>query len=249
MPLARAIWSRRFLDGVEVLPFRLLLAARSRRTSLGHAQICRAQSVKRNRRGEDVDFWNNTTALERAALLTPYIFIVLGALVAVGGLLLKGVVDKRIGVLDQKADHRSKTTPPEISVKLGTATSEGENIVGRTLLQVTPENDVEFNASWLVTTHNNTVVSAIMTAQFHIVPAATPVFRTPVTINDEKVVDEYIELRFRYESVHSAELGNPDHLRGETRLPFRYAHGRVYPPTPEMLDHWRRSLHEPPSRR
>ena len=54
----------------------------------------------------------------------------------------------------------------------------------------------------------------------------------------------YIELRFRYESVHSAELGNPEHLRGEITLPYGYADGRVYLPTREMLDYWRAS--QPP---
>ena len=113
--------------------------------------------------------------------------------------------------------------------------------MGRTLLQVTAKNGIEFNATWLVTTRNDTVVSPIMTSQFHVVTSATPVFKTPVTINDDRVVDEYIELRFRYESVHSAELGNPEHLRGEITLPFRYAEGRVYLPTRELLDYWRAS--------
>ena len=188
-----------------------------------------------------MDLWNNTTTLDRAAFFTPYVFIVLGALVAGSGIYLKGVIDRRIIALDEAADHRAMNTPPQITVRLGTATSEGEDIVGRTLLQVTARNDIEFNATWLVTTRNDTVVSPVMTSQFHVVPSATPVFKTPVTINDDRVVDEYIELSFRYESVHSAELGNPKHLRGEITLPFRYAEGRVYRPTCEMLDYWRAS--------
>ena len=113
--------------------------------------------------------------------------------------------------------------------------------MGKTLLQITAKNDIEFNASWLVTTRNNTVVSPIMTSQFHVVPSATPVIKTPVTINDDRVIDEYIELRFHYQSIHSAELGNPEHRRGEITLPYRYADGRVYLPTREMLDYWRAS--------
>ena len=165
-----------------------------------------------------MDLWNNTTTLERAAFFTPYVFIVLGALVATSGIYLKSVIDKRIVRLDESADQRAMNTPPHIQVRLGTATSDGDDIVGRTLLQITAKNDIEFNASWLVTTRNNTVVSPIMTSQFHVVPSATPVIKTPVTIND-RVVDDYIELRFHYQSIHSAELGNPEHLRGEITLP------------------------------
>ena len=186
-----------------------------------------------------MDLWNNTTTLERAAFFTPYVFIVLGALVAASGIYLKGVIDKRIVLLDERANQRAMNTPPQIKVRLGTSTSGGDDIVGKTLLQITAKNDIEFNANWLVTTRNNTVVSPIMTSQFHVVPSATPVIKTPVTINDDRVVDEYIELRFHYQSIHSAELGNPKHLRGEITLPYRYADGRVYMPTREMFDYWR----------
>ena len=186
-----------------------------------------------------MELWSNTATLERVAQLTPYVFIALGALVGASGLYLKGLIEKRVHYLDERAEERAKHTPPDINVTLGTATANGEYIDGRTLLQITTNNDVEFNASWLVTTLEDKVVSPIMTSKVRIVPAATPIITTPVTINDGRVIDEYIELRFRYESVHSPELGNPDHLRGKVSVPFRYAEGRVHFPTRAMLDYWR----------
>ena len=86
-----------------------------------------------------------------------------------------------------------------------------------------------------------------MTGMVKIVPAATPVLKTAISIQADRVVDEYIELTVTYESVHSAELGNPPHLRGRVSLPYRYSEGRVYFPTPTMVEYWnaRRSHQKP----
>ena len=189
-----------------------------------------------------MELWNNTTDLERVSAFTPYVFIILGALVAASGIFLKGIIDQRIDILTEISDQEAKNTPPQIEVKLGSAVeSDGQVILGRTLLEISPTNDVPFNARWYVSTRDNTLVSAIMTSSVEIVPAATPVYKVPVHINSDRVIDEYIMLWLRYESIHAPELGNPPHLRGEITLPFRYAEGRVYFPTSEMLDYWRRT--------
>ena len=186
-----------------------------------------------------MELWNNTTTLAKAALVTPYVFILLGALVAASGIYLKGVIEKRVATIVDKENKEQKNTPPAMKALIGTAISDGKPIPGRTLLQITAENDIEYNASWHVTTRKGTLVSGWMTAKVRMVPTATPVFKTPILINADRIVDEYIELTFLYESIHSPELGNPRHLRGQITLPYRYSEGRVLFPTPAMVEYWR----------
>ena len=152
-----------------------------------------------------MELWNNTTTLEKAATFTPYVFIVLGALVAASGIYLKGVIEKRIDTLVEATSQERKNTPPEMRVVLGTATSRGKDHPGRTLLEIRCENEIPFNARWLVVTREDRLVSPFMTAPMKIVPEGTPIFKTPIQINAEKVVDDYIELRFTYDSIHSPQ--------------------------------------------
>ena len=132
-----------------------------------------------------------------------------------------------------------KNTPPEMRVVLGTATSHGKDDLGSTLLEIRCKNEIPFNATWLVVTRENRLVSPFMTAPMKIVPEGTPIFKIPIQIKERNVVGEYIELRFTYDSIHSPELGNPPHLRGEITLPFRFFEGGVYWPTPAMMEYWR----------
>ena len=194
--------------------------------------------------------WNATPVLVRAARVTPYAIVLVGALVSASGIHVKGVFDRHIAVLAPEAIQELKNTPPDVRVRLGTATNNGQANPGRTLLEITAKNDIEYNAKWHVSTRGGTLVSGFMTGMVKIVPAATPVFKTAISIQADRVVDDYIELTFIYKSVHSPELGNPPHLRGQISLPYRYSGGRVYLPTPGMVAYWnaRRSRQEPASR-
>lgn len=193
---------------------------------------------------------NASPALERATRLTPYLVVLVGALVSASGIYVKGVFDRRIAVLEEESSLAMKNTPPEVVVRLGTAAnSNGQLTLGRALLEITSKNDIAYNASWLVTTREDRVVSGLMTDRVKIVPAATPVFKAPISIQADRVVDEYIELRLTYESVHSPELGNPPHLTRRVSQPYRYSDGRVYLPTSAVVDYWnaRRARQEPAS--
>ena len=185
----------------------------------------------------------------RAARVSPYAVVLVGALVSASGIYVKGVFDRRIAVLADEATQAMKNTPPAMRLRLATAISDGQVVPGRTLLEVTSKNDIAYNASWHVSTREGRLVSGFMTERVKIVPAATPLFKPRISIQADRVVDEYIELTFRYESVHSPELGNPPHLRGEITLPYRYSEGRVYFPTRPMLEYWnaRRARQEPAS--
>ena len=182
--------------------------------------------------------WNASSVLERATRVTPYAVVLLGALVSASGIYVKGVFDRRIAVLEDEAAQEMKNTPPELRVRLGTATSDGQVTRGRTWLEITSKNDIAYNASWHVSTREGRLVSGLMTDRVKIVPAATPVFKVPISIQAHRVVEEYIELTLMYKSVHSPELGNPPHLRRQVSLPYRYSEGRVYLPTPQMIEYW-----------
>ena len=106
---------------------------------------------------------------------------------------MKGVLDRRIAVLEDDAAQKMKNTPPEVRVRLGTATSDGQVIRGRTLLEITSKNDIAYNARWHVSTREDLLVSGLMTDRVKIVPAATPVFEAPISIQAHRVVEEYIE--------------------------------------------------------
>ena len=140
--------------------------------------------------------WNATPVLVRAARVTPYAIVLVGALVSASGVHVKGVFDRRIAVLAAEAIQELKNTPPDVRVRLGTATNNGQANPGRTLLEITAKNDIEYNAKWHVSTRGGTLVSGFMTGMVKIVPAATPVFKTAISIQADRVVEDYIELTF-----------------------------------------------------
>ena len=203
----------------------------------------------KGRIGKRADPWSAPPVLGRVARLTPYAIVFVGAVVSASGIYVKGVFDRRIAVLEAEAAQEMKNTPPAMKTRLVNVASHGQVIPGRTLIEITSKNDIAYNASWHVSTREGRLVSGFMTERVKIVPAATPVFKTRISIQADRVEEEYIELTFRYESVHSPELGNPPHLRGSITLPYRYSEGRVYFPTRPMLEYWnaRHARQEPAS--
>ena len=93
-------------------------------------------------------------------------------------------------------------------------------------------NDIPVEANWHVKTRNDRLVSGWQTEKAEVVPTENRrrfVYRLP--INADQVVDDYLELVFRYASVYSTELNDPPDLRGEVVKQYRYTRGRLY--------HWR----------
>ena len=175
------------------------------------------------------EWWNSAEDLSKLARWVPYLFIFLGFVIAGLGQWAKTQFDSRIAILREKEESTRKNTPPSVEVKLGRGSS------GKILLEILAENKVPFRADWLLVTKSNRVVSPIMIEKPEFFPTEEkPRFLYPVTINDEKVVDNYIELRFKFESLYSAELNHPDHLKGEITAKYRYVDGIIY--------HWRDTL-------
>ena len=170
-------------------------------------------------------YWNDPEALGKISRMLPYVLIFLGFIVAASGQFFKSIIDARIGKLETAAQITHKNTRPLIKAFLGHSTTSGKK-----LLVMDTENAIPFRASWLVVTEKNQVVSPIMTSQAEIFPKEdNKRFSAEITINSEKVVNQYIELRFRYESIYSGELNDPPHLRGEISKKYRFVDGQILP--------------------
>ena len=168
-------------------------------------------------------YWNDIEILSKVARALPYILILAGFLVAASGQFFKGIVESRISELQTTASHAHKNTKPLVKGFLAHSATSGKK-----LLVMDAENEIPFKASWFVVTHNDVVVSPIMLRQQEIHPTETKRrFSSTIVINSEKVVDNYIELRFSYESVYSDELNNPAHLRGGNREAYAYVNEQI----------------------
>ena len=72
------------------------------------------------------------------------------------------------------------------------------------------------------------MVSPIMMERIKIVPQNPDHrFSSEITINSHRVIDSYIELRVRYESVYSKELGDPPHLSGDLVRRYGFIDGEI----------------------
>ena len=99
----------------------------------------------------------------------------------------------------------------------------------RILLEVYAKNEIPFRASWIVVTKRDQVVSGILIEKPEFFPTeGKRRFLYPVVINENKVLDSYIELRFSFESLYSAELNHPASLKGEMTRKYGYAGGSLF---------------------
>jgi hypothetical protein len=116
-------------------------------------------------------------------------------------------------------------TPPKIKAYLASSERTGDLLV-----VMDAENLVPFRARWRIVTKKDKIVSGIMLEGHEIYPTDKQKrFNTKANINAAEVTDEYVELRFRYESIYSAELGNPSELRGEIVQRYRFKDNRIFP--------------------
>ena len=168
--------------------------------------------------------WSDVDFLSKISRFLPYATLILGFTIAFSGQFLKGIVDIRIAKVREEIEFQRKNTSPLVEVRLGHLSSTGEIV-----LEVDVKNEIPFEASWLVTTTNNIVVSPIMTEKAKIIPQKEKRFLYRVTINREKVTDNYIELRFSFKSMYAEELGNPSHLSGDHVRRYGFVDGRIVP--------------------
>ena len=171
------------------------------------------------------DYWNDVDFLVKLAKVTPYSSILLGFIVAAGGQFVKARIDSKITELDKIKVAERKKTPPSMDIRLGNSSS-----TRKPLLELVAKNEIPFTARWLVVTEGDSVVSGIMIEDLEIHPTKEKRrFLIRVPINDEKVRGNYIELRFKFNSLYAAELNDPTYLKGEIVKKYRFLDGFISP--------------------
>jgi hypothetical protein len=125
--------------------------------------------------------------------------------------LLALIADKRKDVLELQF----RKTSPELNVSI--KTGEESN---RLLVVIEPLNKVPFEYDWCIVTENNIMVTSIHLEWGKIIPnESSTFFTTPASIDMAKVTNNYLELRFKYRSVHAAEFPQ-ENLFGKIVKPY-----------------------------
>lgn len=172
-----------------------------------------------------VDLRKDEKIEEKSARFARYFFISLGLVIAMSGQFVKTKIDSRIVDLRKDEKIEEKNTRPLMDVSL-----EKSVQTGKILLLINASNETPFKANWDIVTENNRIVSGILLEKPEIFPnEKKKEFLYEVTINDGKVVNNYIELRFNFESIFSSELSNPEHLRGNIIKKYKYVRGNIFP--------------------
>ncbi|EHZ7124178.1 hypothetical protein RUX70_004101 [Vibrio vulnificus] len=169
--------------------------------------------------------WNDVEQLTKFVKFIPYVFISLGFVVALSGQFVKAKVEERIVFLKQDAEIALKNTAPDLDVTLGKYAPTGELV-----LQITAKNDIPFTSSWHIKTTNNEIVSGIQLEK----PVSTPtpeqrIFLFKAVVDVSKIKNNYLELDYFYESKYSAELNQPQNLKGTITRKYFYVNGEVFP--------------------
>ncbi len=184
-------------------------------------------------------FYNDIPFLKKMARFSPYVFIVVGALIALLGGYIKiilGVifaasgkyfsdfVQSRITHLETEKEEAWKNTPPQLDVFL--ARLEGKSDF---VLVIDFENKVPINASWHLTTRGDVIASPFFMGHEEIHPKdETNRLQYKQVINVDRIVDGYLKLNFRYFSIHYKELGSPNTLIGEISREYRFRDGALF---------------------
>ena len=169
-------------------------------------------------------FWDNPDLLIRVGRWVPYVFIILGFLVAGSGQFVKGLVDGRIAQLRQQSEDTRKRTPPSIDAQL--AVSDKGNLY----VVIEAKNQIPLKSRWLVVTEENQVVSGLMIqdAEFH--PSQEKKrWQDKLHIDKEKIRNDYLELRMDYRSVYAAELDHPERVTGKIVHKYKLIDGAPHP--------------------
>jgi hypothetical protein len=152
--------------------------------------------------------WNDPDSVRQLAKVATWLTAIFGLLAAISAI-TQIVADRRA----QSLDEQLKKTPPAISVK---AALESPTLVK---LAIAVANLVPFECQWLTCTATNQVVGSLPIDWRKIVPTKTRrLFLAEDHIHPSKVHDGPLHVRFKFRSVHAAEVGERD-LQGTMVFP------------------------------
>ena len=154
------------------------------------------------------------------ARIVPYVFIVLGFIIAVSGQFVQGKISDRVTHLKLKAEDVMKHTPPK--VKADILAAEDRSLV----IVIESENLIPFSSRWLIVTENDHVISGVMLGNVEFHPTKeNRKWQYKQQVNKAEIVNDFIELRLDYVSLYSAELNHPPALKGKVVRKFKLIDG------------------------
>lgn len=163
--------------------------------------------------------------LQTSSNRASYAFMAVGLVVALLGQLARSKADARVRLLRATQEQVRRRSPPALDASLATSASDGQLVVVLDAKSLTP-----FRATWTIVTEKDIVVSGIMLQPREIHP--TPEnrrFTAKANVERALVTNQYLKLQVSYESLYSAELGDPAELGGHISKSFRIDAGGVRP--------------------
>lgn len=176
--------------------------------------------------------WTDLESADKASKRATSLSIVLAFLSAIAGLLtligsisflstllavILAFLSGTAGILSISADRRRvsleeafKRTPPDIGVSIKTKEPSGEFVV-----VIEPRNKIPFEFQWVIVTKDDQIISGIPLEWGKVYPKVSNRFFDRAEFDTSKVVDNYIELRFKYRSLYAQEVQGAD-LTGRT---------------------------------
>ena len=126
--------------------------------------------------------------------------------------------DWRISV----AEEQWRATPPVLDVAFELISRNSGKV------RIVSETDVPFSCKWVVVTRGNIIVGTDWMEAVEIYPRikAGP-YSAKEEIEPEKIIDSYLEVRLRCESLFSAELGYPSTLSVRKFRSYRVADSKL----------------------
>ncbi len=153
----------------------------------------------------------------------PYLFMFLGLIVAICGQSVKVSLEEHIKDIRAQSEQAFKQTEPKCDTIL---TVERD---GSFRLIIKSMTNIPFLARWYVNTKNETV-SGMMLSSIPLHPnEKTDTWNFQLKIQKDRIIDGYLELIFRYESIYAAEFGYPERLIGNVIHKYHYENGKLTP--------------------
>ena len=117
-------------------------------------------------------------------------------------------------------EKQEKLTPPQLDVNMGYSDK------GNLFIVADSKNDVPYKARWVICTKKDEIVSGIMIEDVIFYPKPNKRrMQYKEEIQKDKVIDDYIELRFDYRSVYAEEKSFPDSLSGKVIKKYKMSQG------------------------
>ena len=117
-----------------------------------------------------------------------------------------GLIAKFVQKRQEELQEEFKKTKPNMDVYLAKGIEDGKIYV-----VVEPKNKIPFDLDFKVCTRKNIVVSSIFLERPKVYPNdKLKKFLYSADINFQRIIDDYIELRFNFRSVYAAEFPKKD---------------------------------------